>query len=89
MWSRVEYSKDSFVDTEIFDNKIIQIVVVKKENIFNNQDKLFGDYDIELGVFDSFGKRIEGEKIKGLNANTKQLENTLNKLKLEYEKKYN
>lgn len=88
MWCREKYLKDSFIDTEVFDNKIVQIVVIKKENIFETSNKLFGDYDIELGVFNSFGKIVEEKKIKGLNASVKQMENTLNKLKSECEKKY-
>ena len=88
MWSREKYLKDSFIDTEIFDNKIIQIVVIKKENIFETTRKLFGNYDIELGVFNSFGKLLEGKKIEGLNASVEQMENTINKLKLECEEKY-
>ena len=88
MWSREKYLKDSFIDTEIFDNKIIQIVVIKKENIFETTRKLFGNYDIELGVFNSFEKLLEGKKIEGLNASVEQMENTINKLKLECEEKY-
>ena len=48
MWSREKCLKDSFIDTKIIDNNIIQIVVIKKENIFETSNKLFGDYDIIL-----------------------------------------
>lgn len=88
MWNREKCLKDSFIDTKVFNNNTVQIVVIKKENIFETCNKLFGDYDITVTVFNEQGIAIEEKKIEGLNANDKQMKNVLNKLRLEFENKY-
>lgn len=85
-WNREQINNESFIDTFESGKYTLQGIVLKKENIFNFQ-KLFGDFDIELNIFEN-GKIIANEKLEGLNGNIKQATNVLNRMKNKYEVMY-
>jgi phage gp45-like len=71
------------------DNYKAQAEVIKKENIFTEQTKLFGDYNITVTVYDNATNRaIDKIETLGLNANEKQMKNRLNKMKSSMTDKY-
>lgn len=63
-----------------------QAEVIGKVPIYGQ--KLFGDYDICVTVFNEYDKAIETKEMKGLNGNYKMAYNSLNKLKQEIQSKY-
>lgn len=61
--------------------------VIKKENIFNS-NKLFGDFDIVLEVYDKCNKQYYHNDLIGLNGNYKAAIKNANKLKDDVNKRY-
>jgi hypothetical protein len=63
-----------------------QAMIIKKEQIFT--EKLFGDFDIAIQVFDLNWNQIDEKKIEGMNGNKEGALKQLNKLKQKVETEY-
>lgn len=87
-WSETKINDNSILQTLILNSYTLQAQLIEKINIFDSQN-LFGNYDIIISAFNYHGKLIESKSINGLNGNIKQAKNNLEKIKNEFEMKYN
>ncbi|MWV44937.1 hypothetical protein GRF59_15045 [Paenibacillus sp. HJL G12] len=65
-----------------------QAEIVGKENIFNENHKFFGDFDLSVTVFNQFGAQIDSLELKGLNGSYQQAKNNLARFKRKIEEMY-
>ena len=89
-WQKYDFGSKILEDDvlEFYENQNykFQAQIFKKINIFG--EKLFGDFDIELVVFDKNGKEIETYRLYGLNGSSKGAISVLSRFKESALQKY-
>ena len=78
--------KEDLIETATNGEYKFQAEIVKKVNLFG--EKLFGDFDIRVSVFDINSNFVDKLELKGMNGNFSGAKNQLNKLKKKALTKY-
>ena len=71
--------KEDLLETAKNDKYKFQAQIIKKLHIFS--DKLFGDFDVLLTVFNHKGEQIETYSLEGMNGTFKGAKSQLSKFK--------
>lgn len=74
LWNNIEVDfKNCLLQTIENERYRALLQIVKKENIFEGQ-RLFGDFDITVRVYDKYNNEIYRNELLGLNGNYKNAE---------------